>query len=135
LAAGTPIDITGAACRTLTGIPSGPVTLPTSFHGKSWLTATVAPDIADGVAGTINVTTNSVTCTAHDGSGSYTYAWVQLSGDAITADSPTSATTTFRGSAMSVSETRSAIFACNVTDTVSGSVVQSDPVSVSVERT
>ena len=98
------------------------------------LTASVSPTSVSAEGNTATVTTGSSTCTAGGGSGSYSYAWTKVSGGAITAVSATSAASTFRGSSMTAGETRSATFRCDVTDTVTGLVVSSNNVSITVER-
>lgn len=61
------------------------------------------------------VTTNTVTITAVGGTGSYTYAWSILSGDAYTILSPTSAGTQFRLSD-STPSSHSATARCVISD-------------------
>lgn len=69
---------------------------------------------------TATVTSASVTATASGGSGSYTYAWNKTGGDAITALTPSVASTAFRGTSMLSGENRIATFQCTATDTVTG---------------
>lgn len=57
---------------------------------------------------------------AYGGSGSYTYAWTYLSGDAsITPTNPASAFTAFDAT-LEANEAIDATFRCTVTDTVTG---------------
>lgn len=73
-------------------------------------------DFEPAPAAKILTTTFAVTVTAHDGAGSPTYAWTQVSGDSgITALSPTSATTFFRAT-LNKNSFRTAIWRCTVTD-------------------
>ena len=75
---------------------------------------------------TILVVTNPATvATASGGSGSYTYSWARISGSsAITADSPSSSSTTFRGTVPAGFTT--AVFRVTVTDTVTGQTATAD---------
>lgn len=81
---------------------------------------------------TILVVTNPATvATASGGSGSYTYSWARISGSsAITADSPSSSSTTFRGTVPAGLTT--AVFRVTVTDTVTGQTATAD-VTVTLE--
>jgi hypothetical protein len=84
-----------------------------------------------GSPSTTLVTTFLATvATAADGSGNYTYSWARISGStAITAGSPTSATTTFSGTIGF--GTTNATFRVTVTDTTTGKTATAD-VSVSL---
>lgn len=98
------------------------------------LSATAAPGSVSGSGNTATVTSNSSTCTASGGSGSFSYSWVLVSGGSVTAVSPSSATSTFRGSTMAAGETRTATFRCDVTDTISGQTASTGNVTISVNR-
>lgn len=75
--------------------------------------------------------TSPATVTATGGAGSYSYAWVRVSGDAaITPVSPTAASTGFTA-ALSADEVVSAAFVCTVTDG-SGAVLTTAEVSVTM---
>lgn len=76
-----------------------------------------------------SVTTNSVTVTAA-GTGPLTYLWTRVSGDAITIDSPTAATTTFSGTVGATGKT--ALFKCTVTD-ANGSSIDTETVFAQIE--
>lgn len=95
-----------------------------AYVGGAWR------DIADFVAplsleitpsfgawtGTSTVTTGAHTATPTGGLAPFTYAWVKLSGDAISITSPTHAVTTFSGNVDSGDLT--AVFRCTVTDSL-----------------
>lgn len=81
--------------------------------------------------GTINTAT--VTCTPTGGLNPYTYSWVKQSGDAITANQPTSASCAFQAAGMVEDETRTAVFRCTVTDTL-GTAVTSSDLTVTITR-
>lgn len=81
------------------------------------ISANPTSDTAEGSFATI--VSSTVTATATGGSPSYTYQWTQVNGDAITIDSATSASTTFRVTGMSPSEIRDGEFICTVTDALS----------------
>lgn len=76
--------------------------------------------VTAGRTGTGSVTTPSVTVTASGGTGPYTYAWTRLAdGDqAISANSPSAATTTFTGSVTALGSFRIDTFRCRVTDSL-----------------
>jgi hypothetical protein len=91
------------------------------------LNASASPSSATGGPGLSPQITNSVTVTAHGGSGSYTYAWAYTSGDTFNVTSPTSATTTFsKGGATGM---YNGVQTCTVTDAAGFSV----PVAVNVQ--
>lgn len=70
-------------------------------------------------------TTGSTTATAHGVTGgTTTYAWARVSGDSSqSAVSPTSATTAFRRTCTVANVTYTALWACTVTNTISGATV------------
>jgi hypothetical protein len=68
-------------------------------------------------SGAGTATTNSVTVTASGGTGPYTYAWANVTGDAFTVTSPTAATTTF-SIVLSLDDYRTAEYRCTVTDSL-----------------
>jgi hypothetical protein len=138
------------------GLPAN-TPFPTGFYGKGGAPASGALSFADfygrtngtpapsftatpsstspsATASTVAVTTAAVTLTINGGTGPYSYAWTKLSGDAITAVSPTAASTQFRGAAMNVDEVRTAAFRCTVTDSL-GATAQTAIVSPYVSRT
>lgn len=101
--------------------PSGSVTLRVD----------VLPPFTSGFThGTGVVTTGAVTATGSGGTAPYTYAWTLLSHSAITpptADSPTSAVTTFTQTGIAPSTAEDASWQCTVTDD-NGNTANSDPV-------
>jgi hypothetical protein len=80
------------------------------------------------------VTTSAVSITAVGGTPTYSYAWTKLSGDTITATSPSASSTTFSGATMVSGETRNAIFRCTVKDSASPEATYTVDVAVSVSR-
>lgn len=83
---------------------------------RAGLSVSLAPTSLNKTGGTSSLTTASVTATPSGGSSPYTYAWTKLSGDSITCNSPSAATTTFTANAMTSGETRVATFRFTVTD-------------------
>lgn len=85
-------------------------------------------------AGTLAVTTSSVTASPHNASGSVTYAWQYVSGDTFTVNAPTSAATTFSKTATLGDPPDSQSFGggyrCKVTD-ADGNVTYTATVTVS----
>ncbi len=70
---------------------------------------------ASGVPGPIS--SAATTCLVSGGVGPYTYAWVYITGDAtIVPAAPTNATTGFNGTIVSVDDSTSAGYVCQVTD-------------------
>jgi hypothetical protein len=61
------------------------------------------------------ITSSSTTVTPTGGTAAYTYAWTKVSGDTLTVNSPTSASTTFSAS---VTSSKTAIYRCTVTDSL-----------------
>lgn len=98
------------------------------------LSASASPSFVFGGGAGIVVTTITSTATPTGGLGPFTYAWAFVSGDAVTVESPTLATTAFRGETMAVGEIRNAIFRCTVTDTATGFTAITNDVAAEVER-
>jgi hypothetical protein len=95
--------------------------VPIADLGGGALTgATASTTIASGISGTIPTVTESVTVTPQGGDGTYTYAWTKLSGDDVTVNSPTSATTTFQ----TAGENARATYVCTVTEASTGRKAQ-----------
>lgn len=82
--------------------------------------ATATPTAVSG-AGYAYVTTDSVAVSPTGGLAPYTYSWARVSGSYGSANSPTSATTSFSGSIPTGTEQFST-FRCTVTDSLGTSV-------------
>jgi hypothetical protein len=97
--------------------------------GSNALSASVPSSVTKQFNGSSSQTTSSKTCTATGGTPTYSYAWTRVSGNtAITADSSTSASTTF---SISVGETVQAVWKCTVTDSAgSPAVVDSNNITI-----
>lgn len=100
------------------------------------LTVDVSSSSAFGSdGGTGDITSSAITLTPTNGIAPYTYAWAFVSGDAITADSPAAATTSFTGNPPEVGNTLDAIFSWTVTDSTGGTpLTRTGQVSVSLLR-
>lgn len=70
--------------------------------------------------GNCTATTNSVTCIVTGAVGPVTYSWTSISGTSATANSPTSATTTFFRNDHTSPGYYSGVMRCTATDTGSG---------------
>jgi hypothetical protein len=96
------------------------------------LDATTAYGQDDGAAAFGTVTSAAVTVTPSGGTAPYTYSWEWLNGDlAVSADTPTAATTTFSGLIEGIA-TAFAYFRCLVTD-ANGSTVYTETVTVQLD--
>lgn len=102
-------------------------------------TASALPDTVSGSgdpafpSGVLLVTTNPTHVTVTGGIGPFTYQWVRVSGGAMDATSPTSPSTSFNAS-LSPLTTRQATWQCHVTDTATGFVAVTNPVSAFLSR-
>lgn len=105
-----------------TGTPGGP------------LTASATPTLISGAGETFTVSTVDF-CEAVPSGGTppYTLAWSKLSGDSIQATSPTEIRTRFKGP-VPPGTTRTAVFACTVTDSL-GANVNTNSVTVELANT
>lgn len=90
---------------------------------KGTFSVVISPTTVGGAGtGPGTVTSSSVTAIASGGTPPYTYSWARYTGDAsISADSGTSATTTFSAN-LGINDSTSAQFVCNVTDSVAATV-------------
>lgn len=78
------------------------------------------------------LTTTAVSVTPHGGSGSYTYAWTRIDGDAgITATSPALSATNF-SALLASNDYFNADFVCTVTDSSGATATASVNVSISL---
>jgi hypothetical protein len=97
------------------------------------LGAAAAPSAISKTDSTSSITTVSTTVTPTGGTAPYTYAWTRISGSTlITANSASSATTTFTGTPLVNNTTYDAVFRCTVTDNVAAT--KTVDVSVSIRR-
>ena len=102
-------------------------------------TASASPDSVSGSgdpafpSGVLLVTTNPTHVTVTGGIGPFTYQWVRISGGAMDATSPTSPSTSF-AAALSPGAMRQATWQCHVTDTATGLVVVTNPVTALLDR-
>lgn len=92
--------------------------------GRTSLSVSLSPTSLSKVGATSSLTTASVTATPSGGTAPYAYAWTKLSGDAITCNSPSAATTTFTASGLAAGGAdRTATYRCTVTDSAAVSAV------------
>ena len=111
------------------------------YSGAAWrtvatfadaLSLSASPSTATRTGFNATVSAGPVIATPTGGASPFTYAWVKQSGGNITAASPASSQTVFRGTTMAIDETRAAVFRCTCTDAF-GSTATAD-VSVTVTR-
>lgn len=103
--------------------------------GYAPMTVSLSDTSASGGGGAGTETTGTVTATPSGGSGSVTYVWSLVSGDSFTtANSPSSATTSWTRTGLAFDETESSAWHCTVTDAVTGAVVVTGSVAVSLHR-
>jgi hypothetical protein len=98
---------------------------------RASMTAAASPTYLYKSGTTTPQTTASVTVTPTGGTATYTYAWTKVSGDSLTVNSSTSATTTFTGSVASFSSLHS-VYRCTVTDSLA--LTATADVSITIDR-
>ena len=94
----------------------------TATNTSGALAATASPTTLAKTGSGSSLTTASTTVSPSGGAGGYTHSWAKVTGGSITADSPTSATTTFSATGLADGETRTATFRDTVTDAASATV-------------
>jgi len=100
------------------------------------MTASASPTSLYKSGLTASQTTASTTVTPSGGVSPYTYAWTLLSGDTLTVNSPSAATTTFSKTGMLPGDSFDATYRCTVTDSTSGTpLTATADVPVTIERT
>jgi hypothetical protein len=102
---------------------------------RAAMTATASPGslYKSGIAST--QTTASTTVTVTGGVSPYTHSWSKVSGDTLTVDSPTAATTTFTATGLVQGDSRDATYRCTVTDSTGGTpLTATADVLITIER-
>ena len=99
----------------------------------SVMTVSVSPTTLSGSGSTgVYVSSSSAsTATPVGGTPGYTYSWTRVSGDVLTANSPTSASCTF-GYFNAIAGTKVGVYTCTVTDSLSQVVVSSNNVTITI---
>jgi hypothetical protein len=99
------------------------------------MTASASPTSLYKTGPTSSQTTASVTVTPSGGVSPYTYSWTLLTGDTLTVNSPTAATTTFSMTGMISGDSFDATYRCTVTDSTGGTpLTATADVTVTIER-
>jgi hypothetical protein len=96
------------------------------------MSVSLSPTAVSTGGTTSSLTTAGVTATPAGGTAPYTYSWAKVSGDAITVNSPTSATTTFSATGLALDEERSAVFRVTCTD--AGALSATRDITVTIIR-
>ena len=111
------ITSVGSVSGTLTTQNTNVATVTGAASGGALVATLNRSAVTGNRSGAGTVTTGSVTVTASGGTGPYTYAWTNVSGDTFTVTSPTAATTTF-SITVAVDEVKTAQYRCTVTDSL-----------------
>ena len=125
-----------ASAKAVVGNAQKRVTRIDAWNGSAWkvaqsfatsLTLSVTPTASGTGAssGVVTVSSSTATATPTGGVAPFTYAWTKTSGDTLTVNSPTNASTTF-SAAVGPEEIKGATYLCTATDslgsTATGSV-------------
>lgn len=103
---------------------------------RAAMTASASPSTLYKAGPGSSQTTASTTVTVSGGTSPYTYAWTLVTGDTLTVDSPSAATTTFTKTSIPSLGAYEATYRCTVTDSTSGTpLTATADVFVTIERT
>lgn len=134
LASGTTYDAIFTCTVTDNVAATATATVSVSITRQA-MTASASPTSLYKTGIGANQTTASVTVTPTGGVSPYTYAWSLVSGDTLTVNSPTAATTTFSVTGLNSGDIASALYRCTVTDSTSGTALTATvDVPVDIER-
>ena len=102
---------------------------------RASMTATASPASLYKIGAAASQTTSSTTVSVSGGVSPYTYSWAKVSGDTLTVNSPTAATTTFTASGLLEGDSRDATYRCTVTDSTVGTpLTATADVLITIER-
>ncbi|MDR7101530.1 hypothetical protein [Croceicoccus sp. BE223] len=119
--------VTDAATDTVTT-----VTVTVTFLRAAALSVSVANRSRSGTAGTLSTTYPASSVDVSGGVPPYSYAWVKVSGDAITITDETTTTPTFSATGLAYGESREARYELTVTDSVG--TIGSDEADIALSR-
>jgi hypothetical protein len=111
------ITSVGSVSGTLTTQNQNVATVTGAASGGALVATINRPAVSGNRSGPGTATTGSVTVTASGGTGPYTYAWTNVSGETFTVTSPTAASTTF-SITVAADDVKTAEYRCTVTDSL-----------------
>jgi hypothetical protein len=102
---------------------------------RTGMSASASPSSLYTLSTDEDITSDSTTVTASGGTSPYTYAWTKVSGDTLTVNSSTSATTSFTGTTIPQWGFKTALYRCTVTDSTGGTPLTATvDVDITLER-
>lgn len=99
---------------------------------RAAFSVSLSPTVLAKVGTAIFLRTAAVTATPSGGTAPYGYTWTRVSGDTLTIDSPTSASTTFYYFSAAATWSVSGVYRCTVTDSTGATATRD--ITVSIER-
>ena len=111
------ISSVGSITNTITTQNTNVATVTGAASGGALVATANKTAVTGNRSGAGTATTGTVTVTPSGGTGPYTYAWTNVSGDTFTPTIPTGATTAF-SITVAVDDVKTAQYRCTVTDSL-----------------